>query len=202
MTTTRTGVLLALMLAAGSGLALAGVDVTPQFGFRLGGELEGETSDERVDDTAAYGITFDFELSPTTGVVALWSHQGTEFSSDDLLPLTAPLDLDVDYIHVGSYYSPESTKRFRGFVLFSVGGTWIDTDQPGFSGDRAFSIMGGGGVEVPLTERLAFRADARGYLTLADMEIDGECGGNRCRFEISGDGAFQVDLLVGLTIAF
>ena len=104
--------------------------------------------------------------------------------------------------HRSKPYRPAGRGKTQAFVSFGAGLTWVDPRAGEFDSGLGGSILIGGGLRVPVRDGLAFRFDARGYLTFTETELEGRCGPDRCSIDFSGDGPFQLDLLAGVTFGF
>jgi hypothetical protein len=86
-----------------------------------------------------------------------------------------------------------------GATRFSPSGADA-TDLTRFSGSLGL------GVAMPMSEHLAFRLEARGYLTLVDSDTSIFCrsdnGTGFCRIVASGSTIFQAELLAGFALRF
>jgi hypothetical protein len=184
--------LVVVALALAPTLAFAQVELTPHVGLRLG---------ETEDGGGVLGLTGSFALQPDRRITALWSAQNAEVPNRIVLP-DDRLELTVHYFHAGGVYRPVKQRGAQGFVMATGGVTWVDPRDASFDSGAGFSLMFGGGVVVPLGERLKLRFDGRGYATLNDISVAGICGGVGCSVRVSTGGFFQVEALVGLTIGF
>jgi hypothetical protein len=181
----------------------ADVELTPAIGFRVGAEVEtNRVTDSRVKTSPSFGLTLDFDLKPTRWVTVLWSVQRTEIEDVESLPDADSLGIDVHYLHAGGVYRPMRDKKTQPFVMISGGLTWVVPDRGSFDSDGGLSLAVGGGWIVPLDKRLAFRFDARAYMTFSTITLSGTCGGTGCSVRFSGGGALQLEGLFGLSIPF
>ena len=196
--------LFALVLGlAVSSAASAGSELTLSVGFRFAGDVDaGTIVDTNIDESPSYGLTFDIPLAPEKWIAVLWSRQRSEADLPGFLPDDDTFDLTIDYLHAGGVYRPGGDKRAQGFVMFTVGLTLVSPERSGFDSDVTFSVMIGGGVKFPISERLSFRLDGRAYLTIDEAKLSGICGGVGCSVRFAAGGAIQYEGLAGLTLAF
>jgi len=181
----------------------AASELTPSAGFRFGGEVSPSAVQQRtIDESLAYGLTYDISLAPEKWISVLWTHQSSEADLPGLLPDDDTLDLTIDYLLVGTAYRPVLKKPTRPFVMVAVGMTRVDTRRSEFDSDLVASGMIGGGAKFPISERLSFRLEGRGYLNFEEATLSGTCGGASCSLRFAADGALQFEGLAGLTIAF
>jgi hypothetical protein len=193
----------ALMLAQDTG-----IEVTPTFGFRWGGEINAASTDlfdedVKVDESMAYGLLVDFPVTRGLQIELLAERQSTNFGSGELFdPDELNLDVDITYYHIGVLYQWRSNQIYP-YVAGGVGIAEISPDQSGVSTEDRFSGSLGGGFKVPLSDHVGFRFEGRGFWT--------DTGGWDCEWNDDhhhhGDWDCQTDLLqgevkVGLVLSF
>ena len=80
------------------------------------------------------------------------------------------------------------------------------TPGGGLDDSVKFSGSLGLGLSVPVSERVAFRVEARGYLTFVDSESSIFCssiyGEGACRIIASGSTLFQAELTAAIAFGF
>jgi opacity protein-like surface antigen len=155
-------------------------ELTPQVGYRFGGEIEGGEdalfdTDLEVDEGAAYGVTFDIPLSRDFQLELLFNRQDTELTFDEgLFGGTFDVaDLVVDYYHVGMLWQGGNSDVSPFFVA-SAGVTRLDPDVPGADSEDRFSLSLGGGVKIFFNEHVGLRLEGRGFFTAID-DYDSGC---------------------------
>jgi hypothetical protein len=187
-----------VLLLATSPTSAREFELTPLAGYRWGGQVDGGDSAD-LEGSAAPGLSFGWRLRTETWFEIVWSHQESEFA---LAPFSAPgqtFGIDVDYLHFAGVYRPERPDgRPEPFVTFSAGLTHLDAEEPGFGRDEGLSLAIGGGTTFPLGANVGLRLAARAWFTLVDTQFSGLCGGTACSFELSGDGAAQADVTLGI----
>jgi hypothetical protein len=177
-------------------------ELTLHLGVRVGNEIESEGIElESLEPRLAVGLTYSHRLRPQGWLWTSWSLQATELYAPGLLPDRNTIDLDIHHLHVGTSYRPEGSGRARGFVMFGLGLIWVDPPDE-FDAELGSSLLVGGGVRTPISSSVTFRFDARVYMTLTDTTLSGRCGGVGCQIDFAGGGAFQLELLAGLTFDF
>lgn len=195
-------IVIAILLCAGP-LCVADQELTAHLGIRFGGEVEAEALDvETLEDSPAFGLSYSRQLKGRGRLWSAWSFQPTEFDAPGFLPDSDSIDLDIHYLHLGTAFRPPSKGKTQGFVLFGAGVTWIDPGPAEFDSNLGGSLVIGGGFRRPIRPALAFRFDARGYMTFMETRLDGVCGGVGCSIDFAGNGAFQLELLGGLSFGF
>ena len=177
--------------------------VAPFGGFRAGGSLEdAETGASRdVEEAASYGVALELRYGDENRWWQLWySRQGSEVRSPD-----GVLDLDVEYLHFGGTAPINDEGRVHSYVAMGIGATRF-TPGGGFDDSVKFSGSLGLGLAVPVSERVAFRVEARGYLTVMESDSSIFCssinGEGACRIIASGSTLFQAEVTAGIVLGF
>jgi len=203
----RLPILIVALLAAPAALADEPplVQVAAHAGYRAGGSLEDSVSgdDRDLDDGA--GIAVAFELRYGKGedrYLQLWySRQGSGVDDNG-----GNRDVDIEYLHFGGTVPFGDSDRARGYLAMGIGATRFSPTGAGSSDLTRFSGSLGLGVAMPLSERVAIRLEARGYLTLVDSDSAIFCrsddGSGFCRIVASGSTIFQAELLAGFAVSF
>ena len=194
--------LLLILTAASVVPTSAEVELTPTLGFRAGGSVETDSGDSTIDPSLSYGLTLDLPLAPEKWISVMYSHQRSEFDAGGLLGSNEPFGLDIDYLLFGGVYRPGVNKTTQGFVMVGAGLTWIRPQPSGFSDEFGLSGVIGGGAKIVLSPKIAFRLEARGYLTFTQMTLSGVCGGVGCKVHWSSGGVMQFEGLGGVTFSF
>ena len=157
---------LVLAGAAGPGAARAAgmVEVTPYYGYRLGGEFTdinfSGTGDLEIEDSSAYGLILSFNVNPNAQIDLQYSHQASELQGGGggFLSGSKIFDLDVDLWQVGGNFTGGDPKDpVRGYVGFSLGVTDFEPKSSGLEGDSQFSFTFYGGAKVGLAKHLGLR---------------------------------------------
>ena len=177
--------------------------VAPFGGFRAGGSFEDAvTGDNRdIEEASSFGVALELRDGRENRWWQLWySRQGTEVRSPD-----GVLDLDVEYLHLGGTAPISDEGRVHSYVAGGLGATRL---SPGGGLDDAIKFSGslGVGLSVPVSERIAFRLEARGYLTLVESDNSIFCssinGEGACRIIASGSTLFQAELTAAIAFGF
>jgi len=180
------------------------VEVTPFVGFRLGGSFEEATSGSRLElnESASYGLIFDYDLDGNAGVEFLFSRQSTDlldkegiFQGDELFAI------DVDYYHAGGLYQWDG-RRVRPFIAGSLGLTRLAPEPAGLDTEYRFSLGLGGGVKLFAGKHVGFRLEGRGFTTFMSSSGSIFCGGSGCLVEVQASAIFQFEAWAGLILAF
>jgi hypothetical protein len=113
----------------------------------------------------------------------------------------APFDLTIRHLHVGGTVFID---RVVGQGFYAVGGVGVTQFSPGTSGfDNEYkpSMNVGFGYYLPLGDRVALLAEARGYFTLVNSSGGFLCSGG-CVVVLKSDTVTQVEAKIGLMARF
>jgi hypothetical protein len=180
------------------------IQVVPFGGFRAGGDLQERSTGARrdIEESGTLGIALELRVDREDRWVQLWySRQDSQVRSPG-----AALDLDVEYLHIGGTAPIREAGRVRSYVAGGLGVTRLAPRDAGLEDAVEFSGSVGLGVSIPVSERLAFRLEARAYLTLVDPETSIFCAsgasGGSCLIQASGSTLFQAEISAGIAFAF
>jgi len=158
-------------LAARAQGSLYRFELTPTVSYRFGGTIDGRDNaltraDLKVDDSAAYGATFDIPLSSNIQLELLASRQESQLRFDrGLFGGTADVaDVDVSYYHAGILWQ-WGDRRVSPYIVASLGVVNLDPSVPGASSENRFSASFGGGVKVFVSDAVGFRFEGRGFVS-------------------------------------
>lgn len=194
------GLVAVTLLAASAAPAGAQVSVTLFAGYSGSDGVENVTTDAsaKVKSAASYGVTLATVLDPSRELQLQFMQQSTTLSPGGG---AMPFDLTIRYLHVGGTVFVD---RPVGPGLYAVGGVGATQFSPGTGGYGAEfrpSINVGLGYYFPLGERIALRAEARGYLTFVNSSGGFLCSGG-CVVVLSSDAFAQYEARVGLMAQF
>jgi hypothetical protein len=168
------------------------VELLPLVGIRAGADLEADmpaVPPATAGPSPSFGLAVDWFVRPDAWFEAFADHQTLEFST---------FDFAVDYLQFGGGYGPPEG-RVRPYVTAGVGLT-----RYGASSGEVGSTIGasgsiGGGLKVPIQQRLSFRIEVRGYATATDASVSVACGPG-CVVQFGANGWYQLAATVGLAI--
>jgi hypothetical protein len=177
------------------------VELLPLVGVRGGADLEADTPGVHpatAGPSPSFGLAVDWFVRPDAWFEAFADHQTLEFTSDPSSFGTSAFDFAVDYLQFGGGYGP-AEGRVRPYVTAGVGLT-----RYGASSGEVGSTIGasgsiGGGLRVPIQQRLSFRFEVRGYATATDAAVSVACGPG-CVVQFGANGWYQLAATVGLAI--
>jgi len=193
----------AALLALPAVAAAQKVQLTPFVGYRMFGSYEGYYGgDYDVKDAMSYGGILGFSPNPWTGIEFLYSHQGTDLEYRPLTGAMETYQLSVDQWALNGYRTlGQSGSRVRPFVGAGAGLTSFYSDEA-LDSEQRFTLNFDLGLKAwAPSERVAFRFDARGYMTfVGDGGGAGVCGIGGCYMATTGSIFFQGELTAGITI--
>jgi hypothetical protein len=195
-----------LVLPAPITTAETKLEITPFWGYRLGGDFQDLASGAEIDieESSSYGIILDIPLSGEGQLEILWSRQETELDSGGFLTTNPLFNIDLDYLHVGGVYNwGYDDDKVRPFLLGSLGVTLFRPEPDELGSETQFSAGIGGGVKLFAGENIGFRFEGRGYTTFLNTDADAIfCGPGGCFIGVSSDILWQFEARVGLILAF
>jgi opacity protein-like surface antigen len=179
--------------------------VSPFAGYRFGGtfDLSGTDTHVDVDNHAAYALALDLSLDrQQTQFELFYSRQSTSLGSQS----PVPSDVVIEYLHIGGTADllESAASRFQPYAIGSIGATRF---SPGVGSHRTdFSASIGVGVRAAMTEHIALRLEARGFVTLLSSSTAVFCrsdqAGGLCLIQGRGTSFIQADILAGVSYAF
>jgi hypothetical protein len=169
------------------------VQVAPFAGFQFGGAVYDLRSRRAPFGTGfAYGGTVDLRFADSWSVELLYSRQTTE--------LAGPFDATIERYMVGLVEEHDHGRtKFFGVAL--TGATRFVPGPSGYGSAALFTVGVSLGVKHFLSERLALRAEARGFYAITESGGGLFCRGG-CLFVFSGSGLAQGDVSAGLSVGF
>ena len=182
----------------------AEVEVTPILGYTFGGDFKNTDNDNDLDvaEAASYGVILGLEDTTKYGAFyeLYYSRQETHLKGDGVaFSGDSKFDVDISYLHIGGTYGVEQ-KQFHPFVSGGLGVTHMSPERG--DSETKFSMSLGGGVKIPLAERISLRFEGRGFATFFDSDTTIFCNNNSCAVKIEGDTMIQFTALSGLTFRF
>jgi hypothetical protein len=177
------------------------VDLVPMIGARGGGSLEGDDlagSTATAGPSLTFGLAVDVFVRPDGWFEAFIDHQNSKFTSDSPVVGKTAFDFSVDYLQFGGGYEPPEG-RLRPFVTVALGLTRFGASSADVTSAFGFSGSLGGGFDVPVGKRCAFRFDVKGYATISDASVAVACGSG-CFVHFAAQGWYQIAVHAGLSI--
>lgn len=191
----------ALPAGAAEQLGKERVELTPFYGYRIGGHFNGVTEaiEYPFDGAASYGGLADFNLNRDNyKFEILWSHQKTGL---DRVFRGQPSRnaLQIDHFQAG-VMQEVGNERARVAVSALAGGSRFES--PGLGSETRFSGSIGGVAKLFATPHVGLRLDARAYGVFVKGAAGAFCVNGTCAFAYSGNMLWQGDFTAGLIFAF
>ena len=197
------GVLLALLVILARGVC-AESSVTAYGGYVFGGSVTDSTTGQTVDvlDAPSYALALDFGLDPRSQVQVFFNHQQTHIQAPSFASGSPKIGLGISYLQLGGTYFIDGIGH-GVYVVGGVGATYMSPSVSDLSSETRLSLNAGIGYMIPLGKHFGIRFEARGYATLLNNDGGIFCASNKgCVITINGQGFYQGEGLVGLTVRF
>jgi hypothetical protein len=151
-----------------------------------------------VDNAASMGVALNLPFDPSRDLQLLYRQQTSTMAPGGG---AAPFDLTVRTLHVGGTVSLDAPAARGLYAVGGVGLTQFSPSSRGYGSDVKPSLSLGIGYLLPLTARIALRAEARGYLTLVNSAGGFLCSGG-CIAVLKSDSVTQGEATIGLSARF
>lgn len=189
----------ALLTVAPIHLHAEGVEVSPFYGYRFGGDFEDAATGDsyQIQSAPTYGIMLDLPFG-TNGVRTelLWCRQNTDiqFPGADGPGL---IDLTIDSWEIGAI-ADEKKDDFVEYISAHVGLTHMSAG--GYGSDTRVNLSAAVGAKFFLKPNVALKAELRGICTFVDgdatfISIDGAT-----LIQFTGSTMWQGQVTVGLSV--
>ena len=190
---------MALLLAAPTP-ASAQTSITLFAGYAGGSGVENTSTDSNADmkSAATYGLALGMVLDPSRELQLYYNQQSTTLSPGGN---AAPFDLTIRYLHVGGTLFIDRPISQGLYAVGGVGVTHFSPGTNGYSDEVRPSINLGFGYLLPLGDRIALRAEARGYFTLVNNSGGFLCSGG-CVAVLQSEAVTQYEAKIGLMARF
>lgn len=189
----------AAMLGAAAPAA-AQASITLFGGYAGTSGIDDATSNASADvkNGATFGVAVGVPFDASRELQLLYNQQSTTLTPGGG---AAPFDLTIRHLHFGGTVFVD---RAVGQGFYAVGGVGVTQFSPGTAGfDNEYkpSINVGFGYYLPLGDRVALLAEARGYFTLVNSSGGFLCSGG-CVVVLKSDTVTQVEAKIGLMARF
>jgi len=178
--------------------------IVPQAGIRMGGSFEDiDTGASRqIGDAASFGLALEWRVGDENRWWQLWySRQATDVDTPE-----GPFDVNVEYLHVGGTAPINDEGRVQSYISGGIGATRFSPSGAGLQDATKFSASLGLGLNMPVSQRVAFRVEARGYVTVmqADTAIfcRSDSSGGACGIVAHGKTLLQAELTAAVAFGF
>ena len=174
--------------------------ITPYVGYRTSSSLDSTTTGEAIDinETSSFGILLSMKKDRETDYDFLFSRQNTDLKQQgQTIPNSG---LRFDYYQIGGTVNYD-VDNLKPFVTGGLGITHLSPSNSAYSSDTKFSLSIGGGLKVPVSQKVGLRLEMRGYGTVISGSGSILCSGG-CVAQFTGAVFWQVEALAGLQVAF
>ena len=191
--------LAAAMLSAATPAA-AQASITRFGGYAGTSGIDDATSNASADvkNGATFGVAVGMPFDASRELQLLYNQQSTTLTPGGG---AEPFDLTIRHLHFGGTVFVD---RAVGQGFYAVGGVGVTQFSPGTAGfDNEYkpSLNVGFGYYLPLGDRVALLAEARGYFTLVNSSGGFLCSGG-CVVVLKSDTVTQVEAKIGLMARF
>jgi opacity protein-like surface antigen len=196
--------LLPRLAVAADPLPYGSFEGAPFIGYQVGGNFQNVDTGQHynLNDHAVFALALDAPADYSSQYELFYSRQPTVLRGSGL----APLDVVVEYLHIGGTIPLDSNPRARPYLAGGLGVTRFSPDDPTAHADTVFSMSLAMGLRAPLTRNLSVRMEGRGLLSFMDSSSAVFChsgaAGAACHITAQGSGQFQFALLAGLSYIF
>ena len=189
----------AAMLTAAAPAA-AQISASIYGGYMSSSGLENATTqtDADVKSSGAFMLVLGTDLDGARELQLQFGQQSTTLSPGGGAD---PFDLTIRYLHVGGTAFIGGPIGRGPYAVGGIGATFFSPGASGYGSETKPSLNLGFGYYWPLSERVALRAEARGFFTLVDSSGGFLCSGG-CVAVIKGDLFTQYGAMLGLTARF
>jgi hypothetical protein len=200
----KTIILVALFISSANSHS---VEITPLYGYRGGGEVIDNTTEEKLtaDSSNIYGIIIGFPYERGKDWEIYYSHQSTDFKSVNLTQPTSSSTTDIpftiDYLHLGGTAPIVDEKGLKTFVSGGVGFAYLSPDPGDLQSDLRASLSIGFGMKYLFSDNIGLRLESRVLGTLFNSNSAIFCSGG-CSLSINGSLFTQVEVFAGLAFRF
>jgi Outer membrane protein beta-barrel domain len=191
--------LAAAMLCAASPAA-AQASVTLFAGYAGTSGIDNATNDTSADvkDGATFGVALGMPFDASRELQLLYNQQSTTLTPGGG---AAPFDLTIRHLHVGGTVFVDRAVAQGFYAVGGVGVTQFSPGTAGYGNEYKPSMNVGFGYLLPLGDRLALRAEARGYITFVNSSGGFLCSGG-CVVVLKSDAVTQLEAKIGLMARF
>jgi hypothetical protein len=162
--------------------------------------LENATTetDADVKGSGAFMLVLGTDLDGSRELQLQFMQQSTTLTPGGS---ASPFDLTVRYLHIGGTAFIDRPIGHGPYAVGGIGATFFSPSASGYGSETKASLNLGFGYYWPITEKVALRAEARGFFTLVDSSGGFLCSGG-CVAVIKGDLFTQYGAMLGLTARF
>jgi hypothetical protein len=186
-------------LLCGASPAAAQASLTLYAGYAGTNGIDNATNGTSADvkDGATFGAVLGMPFDASRELQLLYNQQSTTLTPAG----AAPFDLTIRHLHFGGTVFIDRPIGQGFYVAGGVGMTQFSPGTGGYGDEYKPSMNLGLGYYLPLGDRLALRAEARGYLTFVNSSGGFLCSGG-CVVVLKSDAVTQVEAKIGLMARF
>jgi hypothetical protein len=184
-----------LLLAASPAAAQMSLTLYGGYGGASGIENADSNASADVGSRAIFALSIGKDLDATRELQLQFSQQSTRLDPGGGAP---PFDLTIRHPHIGATAFIDPPIGLGPYAVGGIGMTQFSPSASGYGSEARPSMNLGFGYHWPLTERVAWLAELRGYFTLVNSSGGFLCSGS-CVAVLKGDLFFQYGALIGLT---
>ncbi len=188
----------AALLAAAPAAAQYSVSIYGGYLDSTGLENATTETDADVKGSGAFMLVLGTDLDGSRELQLQFMQQSTTLTPGGS---ASPFDLTVRYLHVGGTAFIDRPIGHGPYAVGGIGATFFSPGASGYGSETKASLNLGFGYYWPITEKVALRAEARGFFTLVDSSGGFLCSGG-CVAVIKGDLFTQYGAMLGLTARF
>ena len=187
-------------LLAPAAPAAAQVSVSLYGGYLGSSGVDNVASDTQADikSSAAFMFALGTELDASRELQLQFGQQSTTLSPGSG---AAPFDLAIRYLHLGGTAFIDRPIGPGPYAVGGLGATQFSPGTSGYGSEVKPSLNVGFGYHWPLSERVALRAEVRGFFTFVNSSGGFLCTGG-CVAVLKSDVFTQYGATVGLTARF
>jgi hypothetical protein len=191
---------LAATLLCAAAPAAAQASITVYGGYAGTNGIDNATNGTSADikDGVTFGVAIGLPFDAARELQLLYNQQSSTLTPGGG---AAPFDLTIRHLHIGGTLFVD---RGVGRGFYAVGGVGVTQFSPGTDGlenEYKPSMNVGFGYYLPLGDRLALLAEARGYLTFVNSSGGFLCSGG-CVVVLKSDAVTQIEAKIGLMARF
>jgi hypothetical protein len=193
--------ILTTLVGHGSPARAQGIEVSPFYGYRFGGDffelVTGRPVD--LDGAPSIGVVLNVPLYDGLQVEGFFTHQKADVWLPTAQPGPAQLwPISVDHWLAGGLQEFGRVGRVRPFATGMLG---LARYAAGGNSEIRFSLAAGGGVKVFPSPRIGIRLDGRAFATLIDAHGSAlACSVGVCLIALHTNIVWQAEFTAGLVV--
>ena len=179
-------------------------EVSPFVGYRVGGGFRLADTGQHIslDDHDSFAIAFDLRADQERQYELFYSRESTTLRGMGF----NPVGTRIEYLQIGGTVALDELGAVKPYFGGGLGVARLSPDLAAGHDDTRFSLSLSLGLRAPVSQHLALRLEARGFLTPVNTDTVVFCrsdqGDALCRVRVRGYSFFQGDFLAGLAFPF